>query len=303
MTALCRSGNPPSPHETLSRNVIASIIIPVYRQWELLARLIDCLTFQTVAASTFEVIVVDNDGRGPVQVSGLPENFSLVQCHKPGSYAARNAGMRAARGDWFVFTDADCLPQPDWLENLLDQNKAASVRAGRVIMVSPSGEPNIFERYDQVRGIPQDWYVRRGYAATANLAIRREDALTVGHFDEDLFSGGDADYVRRAVAKGIPLVYVPHAAVEHPARDSWQALTTKVRRMRGGQLTAGKQPGRLYWAMRSLIPPIVPLIRYTAKSDQSASDRLLACGIEVLLWAVGLVESLRLLLGGKPVRD
>lgn len=281
----------------------ASVIVPIYRQWELLARLIDCLALQTITAAAFEVIIVDNDGRGPVQVSDLPENFSIVQCHKPGSYAARNAGMQAASGEWLVFTDADCLPEPEWLEKLIDAGAEKSVRAGRVEVVTGSRQPNIFERYDRVRGIPQDWYVSRGYAATANLAVHREDALRIGQFDESRFSGGDADYVRRAVANGIDLQYIPEAVVKHPARDSWEALTTKVRRMRGGQLTAGSPSRRLYWAARSLIPPAMPWIRYMGNGDRPVWDRAVACAVEAALWGVGLTEALRLLLGGKPVRE
>lgn len=283
--------------------MIASVIVPVYRQWSFLEDLIKCLNNQTIDSGAFEVIIVNNESPGDAPVGVIPAGFSVLQCHKPGSYAARNTGMQASSGEWLVFTDADCLPEPEWLEKLIDAGAEKSVRAGRVEVVTGCRQPNIFERYDRVRGIPQDWYVSRGYAATANLAVHREDALRIGQFDESRFSGGDADYVRRAVASGIDLQYIPDAVVKHPARDSWEALTIKVRRMRGGQLTAGSPSRRLYWAARSLIPPAMPWIRYMGNSDRPVWDRAVACAVEAALWGVGLTEALRLLLGGKPVRE
>ncbi|MEM8761253.1 MAG: glycosyltransferase family A protein, partial [Pseudomonadota bacterium] len=93
-----------------------SVIIPVFNDAGGLARCLDALARQTDAAP-FEVIVVDNGSDPPLDPATLPAlpSLRLIRETAPGSYAARNAGIAAARAAILAFTDADCRPRPDWL--------------------------------------------------------------------------------------------------------------------------------------------------------------------------------------------
>jgi GT2 family glycosyltransferase len=278
-----------------------SVVVPVHGQWDLVPGLLAALAAQTFPADRFEVVIADNGGEGE-RPSLLSGNVRLVPAPGPGSYAARNAGAGAARGGLLVFTDADCLPDADWLAALAMAAAAApgALLAGPVRMIAPA-DPNVFALYDLVRGIPQARYVARGYAATANLAVPAGVFAALGGFDPARRSGGDAAFCRRAGAAGHPLRLVPGAAVSHPCRSDWAALATKARRIKGGQMAAGTLGRRLAWSLRTLSPPIIDTRAFLA-APYPWRHRLSAVMVRFRLWGVELAEAVRFALGGRPER-
>jgi GT2 family glycosyltransferase len=290
-------------------SLLFSVIVPVYRQWPLLAKLCAALQAQTLPAAEFEVIIVNNDpnesgtelGVAP-PVLDLPPHMRLLQCSVPGSYAARNQGAAQARGEWLVFTDADCLPGPDWLCALATAVPTAphTLLAGPVRMITPD-RPNAYATYDLLRGIPQERYVRHGYAATANLAVPRAVFAQVGGFDPERLSGGDAAFCRKAILAGHTIRLVPQAWIGHPCRSDWPSLAVKARRVKGGQLRGGQLRTRALWLLRSLTPPLRQMVRLV-RAPAAWDERARAMVIALRLWGVELAEIYRLLMGGAPER-
>lgn len=283
-----------------------SVIVPVYRDWHRVPGLLECLKRQTFPASLFEVILVDNGSPDFAPPSELPENTHILRCEKPGSYAARNEGVGHSRGEWLAFTDADCLPAPEWLRALDEEARRhgqATLIAGAVEVVSLSRAPSAPEIHDVVRGIPQDYYVRRGYAATANLAVPRAVFDAVGGFDAGRFSGGDADFCRRAGAEGVAVVYAPRARVDHPARATWRAVAAKARRIKGGQIARGSPLRRAAWGARTFFPPVLDVWRLLRATRHPPRRRLVAVAVQVALWGVEMDETIRLLAGGQAKRQ
>lgn len=276
-----------------------TVIIPVYEHWHLIPALLQCLQRQTLRQESFEVLLVDNGSTHFAPPSELPTNTRILHCATPGSYAARNQALQEARGEWLVFTDADCLPVAGWLDALMRKSESLAgpntVLAGAIEMRASGPEPNIYEMYDLVKGIPQAWYVSRGYAVTANLAVSAAFARRLDGFEAKRFSGGDTDFVRRAISSGASLHYVPEAVVEHPARDSWDAIATKARRIKGGQLTAGTPGQRALWLIRSFTPPLLAWYRFLVSSRQPWRYRLMASILQARLWGVEALEAVRLL--------
>ena len=91
-----------------------------------------------------------------------------------GPAAARNAGVAAAAGDAIAFTDADCLPEPDWLRTGVSALERADLVQGRVEPVPGD------------RGGPFDhtiWVLREdGLYECANLFVDRSTFMRVGGF-------------------------------------------------------------------------------------------------------------------------
>jgi len=74
--------------------------------------------------------------------------------------------------------------------------------AWAVNFITEGGKPNSCQTCDKVKGVPSAHYVRRGYAATANPCIPARELNDIGPFDTCRYSGGDADFCRRAVIGG-----------------------------------------------------------------------------------------------------
>jgi GT2 family glycosyltransferase len=280
-----------------------SVLVPVYAQWDLVPALLARLAAQTLPQDAFEVILADNGSPNFAPPAQMPANTRIVRCLEPGSYAARNEAAKAATGEWFAFTDADCLPEPGWLAGLA----AAAGNEDRAILVGavevrPQGEPpNAYEIYDMLRSIPQERYVRRGYGATANLAVPAALFRATGGFDPARLSGGDAEFCGRATAQGARVRFGPAARVTHPARSTWEALATKSRRVLGGQISAGSLPRRAAFLLRALVSPLLPTWRFLG-APYPLRMRLTAIGVQLRLWGVEITEAARLLGGGPAER-
>ena len=279
-----------------------SVIVPVYRQWDLVPGLLAALAAQRLPAAAFEILLVDNEPEAGPPPLAPPANARILPCAAPGAYAARNAGIAAARGRHLAFTDADCRPDPGWLAALaaaaVDER---TLLAGPVRVEAAGDPPNRYEAYEVLRGIPQERYARLGYAATANLTVPAAVFAAIGGFDATRRSGGDAAFCRRAGRRGYPLRLAPGAVVAHPARDSWQALSVKARRVKGGQIRSGAPAARATWLMRTLTPPLRALARFL-RADAPWPVRRAAIGVLFRLWGVELAETARLLAGGAPER-
>lgn len=222
--------------------VMISIVIPFFNDWKRLSISLDLLLkYARNVDCHIEIIAVDNSSVSHVS---LPEELSsvrLLRCEKPGSYAARNVGIRGSRGNTIVFTDSDCLPGPEFLEEICsfyrNGDREHVITAGKVtIFPEVIGRETFAEAYDCMFGLPQKSYVSRGYGVTANLAIPKKAFLEVGMFDEDRFSGGDADICKRAAKAGYKVLYNEKAEVLHPARKTLQELISKQNRMMGAQV-------------------------------------------------------------------
>ncbi|MEA5471357.1 glycosyltransferase [Spirulina sp. 06S082] len=221
-----------------------SVIIPIYNGAEDLPDLLTCLQEQTYPASQVEYILVNNNSRdrtGELLATAvdkfaqkglvlLPLNETEVQ----GSYAARNAGIRAAKYDIFAFTDADCRPCPQWLELLVKpfENPEIGLVAGE-IQALPS--TNWLERYsDRKETLSQKHTLANSfcpYGQTANLAIRKQAFEQVGLFRPYLTTGGDADICWRILREtDWKLEFMETAFIRHRHRSTLSELRSQWRR-------------------------------------------------------------------------
>ncbi|MFA0792127.1 glycosyltransferase family 2 protein [Microbulbifer echini] len=281
-----------------------SIIVPVYEQWNLIPVLLEALSAQSICKALYEIILVDNGSTVIEKPNYNGLNVRILKCDRLGSYAARNLGAENARGKWLIFTDSDCIPRPDWLSaidfyinGLKDQ---PAILAGKVD-ISSSENASWYEIYDSVKGINQAQYVESGYAATANLSVKRSLFEQLGAFSERAYSGGDVDFCKKAIRSKVQLIYLPDSVVNHPARKTWYELETKARRIVGGQLSR-PNVNRLRVLLGVYTPPVRAVKKFFCKSNTSINHRVIAVLVQMRLWLTEMIEVLLIFSGNPPER-
>lgn len=183
---------------------------------------LDALGRQQVHGRDVEIIVVDN-GSSDDSVARVKRRpgITLLEEPQPGSYAARNRGLKVASGDRIAFIDADCVAQPGWLECLqqaLDERDGSKVVMGRDIPTGPSNAIALLGLYDHYKEVfalsSSDPSVYYGH--TNCMMVKREVFDELGFFDERP-RGADVIFVQRVIQRyGTRAVsYRPDAVVNH----------------------------------------------------------------------------------------
>lgn len=237
----------------MSAAPFVSVIVPVYNDPARLWLCLDALEKQTYPSALYEVIVVDNASDVPVApVVEAHVHARLVVEQRAGAYAARNTGLRLARGEVVAFTDADCQPAPDWLAQGVAALGDGNDVAGGWIDTVPrdAATLTLVERYALLASRQQAGVLGRGEAATGNLFTWRAVIEDVGPFDESLRSGGDYDWCRRVRARGKRFVPATGARVHHPARRTLRDLVYREQRFMGGQYVRARRHG--FWMVTRL---------------------------------------------------
>jgi GT2 family glycosyltransferase len=204
-----------------------SVVIPTYNRLDTLAHVIPTLLAQDLPRDRFELLICDsNSSDGTAEyLAGVAATSPNVR-HLPGAYggraAARNAGIRAARGTIVLFNDSDILASPDLLSRHLARHRD---RLG-IAVVGWEVQVKDLADYAYKRDRPGE----RGhlhpegrkrlswlYFLTGNASVRRDDLLRAGCFDESFTGYGheDLELGYRLEKAGLEIVYEPRAVNYH----------------------------------------------------------------------------------------
>lgn len=298
---------------------LVSVIIPVYNDSQRLKKCLQALEKQTYSKEKYEVLVVDNASEE--NLKDVVEYFSqawLTVETCPGSYAARNKGISVAQGEILAFTDADCVPSENWIEagvKCLLSLPGPGIVAGKIEMFfQDKNYPNIAELYDSITNLNQKKIVEQShFGATANLFTFKKVFDEVGLFNQQLKSGGDSEWGKRAFSKGYLIEYAEESCIAHPARNSFAQLYKKNIRVKGGfyELEKIQNQGGKKIFLKELLqvisrykPPIVYAARKSFSEEKASSNvqKIQLFLITLVLHYAGVIERTRLILGGKPQR-
>jgi GT2 family glycosyltransferase len=248
----------------------------------------------------FEILVVDNRGApgdgddALARVAALP-HVRLLAERRPGISAARNAGLRAARGEIVAYTDDDVEVDPRWLGALgrrfADDPQAAAV-TGLVV-------PRELETPAQV------WFERSGSGLDRAYVVLTFESAAIGHARVGGFSRRCFRVVRSAAGEPSTSVRSVYATGEFGLGSNMAFRTQALRALRGfdealgaGTATCGGEDLvvliELLMSGRRLVHDPAAIVNHTHRREVEELER------QIHGYGIGLTAALAALVRHDP---
>lgn len=200
--------------------VAVSVIIPTYNRGEVLRACLEALSKQKYN-DTWEVIVVDDGGATDLNplIYDFQDslNVQLIKQKNQGPAKARNYAASIANGKYLAFLDDDCLPNSNWLEQLI-------VKADKSIMIGGKTinqlKKNNYSEASQflVSFLIDIWNNTPWWFFTSNnFLVTKSDFEKVGGFDENYSTsaGEDRAFCAKWLHMGLSMELNETAIIQH----------------------------------------------------------------------------------------
>ena len=202
-----------------------SIVIPTYCRPKQLSDCLESLGCLDYPRERFEVIVVDDGSEYSLDEVVEPFqtrlNLTLICQPNLGPAAARNTGAAKASGPYVAFTDDDCQPSQEWLQQL-----AARVAATPDCLIGGRTKNVLKENlYSTASQLLIDYLFsyynaksdRPRFFTSNNLAVPTEQFHRVGGFDVDFPRPGGEDryFCDHWSHMGYGTIYAPEVLMFH----------------------------------------------------------------------------------------
>lgn len=266
-----------------------SVIIPHLDDLAGLAACIARLQSQTLPREQYEIVVADNGSKASLaEIETAAPGARVVRITERGAGPARNGGVAVSQHEVLAFTDSDCLPEPQWLEEGLRALGGADLAGGAVtVSVQDPAKPTPSEAFEVVFAFDnQNNVAKKGFSVTANLFATRAVFEAVGDFRTSVPE--DIDWCNRARAKGYRIAFAGQAVVAHPARSTWTQLKRKWQRLTREGLALDAEAGvpaaqRALKAASVALSPVLHGARIFTCTRLSLTSKLAALAVLVRL--------------------
>ena len=236
-----------------------SVIIPVRNEASKIERCLEAVLSQSL--KPYEVIVVDGHSNDETVERALrfPVKILYEDYHTRGG--ACQVGVEDAQGEYVAFTDADCIPDIDWLANLIKEFDDGIVGVGGGIKNVGKGlwfesislaADTFLGSADSIQGryFKTKRWVR---SISGSNSMYKKTALDrIGGFNTNLSGREDAEINRRLQESG-KLLYTPSAFIKHDHRRGLKEYSKQMY-LYGSQVRESK-----VWGLPA-IPPILLLL-------------------------------------------
>jgi glycosyltransferase involved in cell wall biosynthesis len=215
------------------KSLLLSVIIPTYNRKEILDKSLAALFNQTYPKSNYEIIVIDDGSTDGTErkMKEIMENSSVslkyFRQENKGPAAARNVGIKNAKGEILLFIGDDIIATSNLIEEHVNYHnlypKENTAILGYVtwhpdLEVTPfmywleNGGPQF-----SFNAITEDKKENCGNFCTVNISLKRQFLLHHGLFSEDFpyASHEDIELGYRLEEKGLKIIYKPSAVGYH----------------------------------------------------------------------------------------
>lgn len=231
---------------TLTETPLVTVVIPTYNRGSVI-----CRTIENVLAQTYthvEIVVVDDGSTDDTQARLRPylDRIRVITQSNGGPAAARNRGIKAARGEFVALQDSDDL----WMPTKLERQVALLQKAGKSVVCCLCNTLLRYTDRPEVTDFQRAWlflpYEQGIWTNAAEVLatrfvffcqtalVRRATLEHVGGFDETIKYHEDHELPLRLSLEGPWALIRDQLTIWNHSSESWsqKALSEKIE-MRG----------------------------------------------------------------------
>ncbi|MBI4689282.1 MAG: glycosyltransferase [Nitrospirae bacterium] len=260
-----------------------SIIVPAYNANNTIGECLNALVHQSIDGGEYEVIVVDDGSTD--NTAGIIKKFPVKYIWQPnkGPAATRNHGAKEAVGDIILFTDSDCVPNRNWIEEMVKPFGSLDVVA--VKGAYKTNQKSLTARFAQAEFEERFEMLKKAESIdmvdTYSAAFKRDIFRKMDGFDESfpVANNEDTDLSYKLSSAGCKMVFNPNAIVfhlRHPDtvrkymrqkfwRGYWRMVVYK--RFPGKMVKDTYTPQSMKFQIMSLFPAIFFVILSTVSQE------------------------------------
>jgi glycosyltransferase involved in cell wall biosynthesis len=236
-----------------------TVVIPVKNSERTIRKCLEAVLNQSI--KPYEVIVVDGHSSDKTVEIAKRFNVRVIYENHGTVGGARQVGLEASNGDYVAFTDADCIPEKRWLENLVKEFSDEVVGVGGGLKYFGEGlwDSSIALAMNTLVGsgnsVQGRLFKKRRFVKSisgCNCMYRKETLLKIGGFNVNLSINEDTELNRRLSKLG-KLLYVPDAIVIHYHGRGLKGFAKRMYQF-------GYMRGKLKLWDIQVIPPVVGLL-------------------------------------------
>lgn len=243
------------------KNPLISVIVPTFNRENFIGYCIDSILEQTY--QNFELIIVDDGSNDSTKdiLQRYYDKIKIIRQENKGVSAARNNGLKIAKGDYIAFCDSD----DTWLSeklaiqvNFFDKNPQAIVCYTEEIWIRNGKRVNQCKHHRKFSGDIFEKSLHMCIVSPSSVMMKRTFFDKVGTFDESLPACEDYDLWLRASSYLIPFYFIE---------------TPLIRKIGGHE----DQLSHTYWGMdRFRINSIIKCLKHFSLSEE---QRQKACSV------------------------
>jgi len=229
--------NPPSPPKV-------SILVPAWNEGKTVSSCIE--SFFEIKYPNRELIVIAGGDDDTYEIANgyTDNNITVLKQLPEGKNAALNLGLKSAKGEIIVLTDADCIMNAQWFDSIIKpivEGGEGIVSGNNQPLRSQLNNPFVLFQFSYTAAFKHE--KNEKYLDGKNAALKREILDEIGGFDEGALTGTDLSLKYILLDRGFKIRFVPESVISTRYPDSKREYLKQRSRWLRNFIIHGKKHG------------------------------------------------------------